>query len=447
MSDYIIDANTYLPQFLQESELMLSIVDCLNVIITEKEDDFKKIHEAYFDMIYKTKNYSLLSYEAKIDIVRELGFDYLLDISTLTSDQLTQLLIFFNLVYMLKGKEEGMRLFLDTLGMVYTYVTWDNMEPKGQPFTASLTIVGNDYANPQIFKKIRNFIRSYMLPWVNITVELTIQAPDTYVYPSVGLLTRIKDTTQHSVIRDVLAIALYDYEVGYDKSVYGAEINYEPGQYKPSYKFDDCKLTIEPTPSSSKVIINKEETRIKEVTKGELNEYEVSFNPIEQDINYEVNGRTITVKAGSTFTYCNGIQDNERLYEQELLDKDYSRTLDNFVGERILFIAKNRNTLQYPMINDSLFVQNSKPLVDKDWLSWYDTKNNLMRTTEDHGKTWNENNNDNSIPIFRVISLQDGTLSLIPLPLPSFISRKGKAVIHQDKVIKVSLRRDKPNFM
>lgn len=446
MSNYIIDANTYLPQFLQESELMLSIVDCLNVIITEKEDDFKKIHEAYFDMIYKTKNYSLLSYDAKIDIVKELGFDYLLEISTLTSDQLTQLLIFFNLVYMLKGKEEGMRLFLDTLGMVYTYVTWDTMEPKGQPFTANLTIVGNDYANPQIFKKIRNFIRSYMLPWVNITVELTIQAPDSYVYPTVGLLTRLKYTTQYNVIRDVLAIALYDYEVGYDKSVYGAEINSQPGQYIPSYTFPQSSLTIQATPTSSKVVINDEETTIKEVTQGELINYEVSYTPVPQDINYEINGRTITIKAGSTYTYCNGIQDNEPIYGQEITDKDYSTTLDNFIGERILFISKSQNTLQYPMLDDTLFIQNTSPKVKYTWSSWYDTKNNLLKTTEDNGQTWNVNNDDNSIPIFKVVSLEDGTLNVIPIALPSYIKRKGSIVLHNDKTIEVTLKRDKPNF-
>ena len=81
---YIIDANNYLPDFLQESDLMLSIVDCLNVIISDKQEDFKKIHEAYFDMIYKTRDYNQLTYEVKIDIVKELGFSYLLDISTLS---------------------------------------------------------------------------------------------------------------------------------------------------------------------------------------------------------------------------------------------------------------------------------------------------------------------------------------------------------------------------
>lgn len=271
----LINAEEYLPDFLKDSDLIMSIVDCLNVLISDDRPVFEQIFGAYNDMLYRTRNYSKLTYEAKIKIVNELGFGYLLDILTLTSEQLSQLLIFFNLIYALKGKEEGLDICLRTLGMNYTYKTWDEMSPKGQPFTASLNIIGNEYAASQVFRKIRTFIRSYMLPWIEITVELTIEAPPTYIYPSGGVLTRLKIAKEFSAIRDVVGIALYDDEPAYDVQYYGAEINDGPGQYIP-YEFPKSVLKIITVPESAKIIIDNEETNLKEIEQGQMVKYTVS---------------------------------------------------------------------------------------------------------------------------------------------------------------------------
>ena len=233
MTNYILDARTYLPDFLQESAIMNEVMDCLNALISTHQPAFESIQQAYFDTLYKTKDYTKLSYEAKIEVMKELGFDYLLDILILTSDQLTQLLIFFNLIYILKGKKEGLKICLDTLGMIYTYTTWDETDPKGQPFTAKLKIVGNDYAATEVFRKIKNFIRSYMLPWVDITIELTFDAPPTYVYPSAGILTKMKFTGAYSATRDVVNIAVYDKSKYDNEEFYGVRIFDGPDQDNP----------------------------------------------------------------------------------------------------------------------------------------------------------------------------------------------------------------------
>lgn len=275
MSEYIIDAQQYLPDFLTDSTLMVSIVDCLNALISNETIVFENIENAYNDMLYKTRDYSRLSYEAKINIVRELGFDYLLDILTLTSDQLTQLLIFFNLIYLLKGKREGLDICLQTLGMVYTYTTWDEMSPKGQPFTASLTIIGSEFAQIEVFRKLRNFIRSYMLPWIEITVEITIESPPLYVYPSVGILTRYKDSTIYTATRDVYGLAIYD-QSNYDTDYYGAEINSGPDQYD-RYELPKAVLTIQATPANATIMIDNEQTYLKELEIGIPSSYSVSL--------------------------------------------------------------------------------------------------------------------------------------------------------------------------
>lgn len=274
--EYILDARTYLPKFLHESKLMLSIVDCLNALISSEQPCFEQIQEAYQDALYRCKDYSKLTYEAKINIIKELGFEYLIDILTLSSEQLTQLLIFFNLIYTLKGKKEGLKICLDTLGINYTYTTWDEMIPKGIRFTANLNIIGNDYSTPEVFAKIRNFIRSYMLPWVNITIELTFDAPPFYIYPCGFLNMGTKNYNIYSATRDVVNVALYDQDL-YDNSYYGVEIHTAPHQDDP-YIFEDVALKIICNKSDAIIKINNEETNEKLVEKGSLNYYSILYN-------------------------------------------------------------------------------------------------------------------------------------------------------------------------
>lgn len=271
----LLDATSYLPKFLKSSPIMIEVMDCLNVLISKETPIFSEIESAYNDTLYRAKDYSKLSYNAKVEVIRELGFGYLLDILTLTSEQLTQLLIFFNLIYILKGKREGLEICLNTMGLIYTYESWEEMEPRGQRFTAKLNIVGNSYANPEIFKKIKNFIRSYMLPLVEITIELTIDAPPALAYPSAGLLERIENLTLYSTTRDLLEVAVYDFETSiYDKSLYAPGINSGPNQYV-SATMPFYNLTIMPTPSSAIVEIDGRVTNVAQVEQGKLISYKV----------------------------------------------------------------------------------------------------------------------------------------------------------------------------
>ena len=195
--DYILDARDYLPKFLKDSPLMSSIMDCLNVLISKEQPIFEEIEGAYYDMLYKVRDYYKLTDSAKIEVIKELGFDYILDIIELTSEQLTQLIIFFNLIYSLKGKREGLELCLDILGLVYTYTVWDETDPKGQQFTAELVIVGNEYEEPKVFKKIQNFVRSYMLPWIDVIIETTVDSTIFYLFPMWGAMTRYKEVDKY----------------------------------------------------------------------------------------------------------------------------------------------------------------------------------------------------------------------------------------------------------
>ena len=370
--DYIIDARKYLPNFLHDSSIMLNIMDCINALISNEQPIFGEIKGAYDDMLYRCSDYSKLTYQAKINIIKELGFEYIIDILDFTDDKLTSLLTFFELIYSLKGKEEGLKLCLDhilntnkevdpvlvkttkqqiilkndylsditgefisddfkidlqfykdndpenngygygelivnnkriyfdqdinnnfgddnteiiynfcidssedntyrfyltdsnegnlkslfslTLNQysnsynelenkyainninvlspanwrsdretfsLYTYTPWDKMNPIGQQFTATLDIVGNEFSNAETLEKLTTFVRSYILPWVEITPIFTIDAGGIYIIPILGLLafesSKIINGVGKATLRD---LAYYDQDSKGNKSYY-----------------------------------------------------------------------------------------------------------------------------------------------------------------------------------------------------------------------------------
>lgn len=224
----IIDALQLVPPPFRENDVMVMVTELFNVLMDKDLNaslpNIPEIQAAYYDATYKLHDYSQLSFEAKKQLLHEMGFDYITEFINITESQITQLLLFLNIIYILKGKEEGLRLILDTLGIVYDYTTWDETSPKGCPFTATLLITGGNFDNYTVLSNLKNFLRSYMLPWIEVVIQLVIEAPPLYAYPSHGRLIRLLDTTTHTCSRDVdQRVAIYDLDdgYGYDRGLYG----------------------------------------------------------------------------------------------------------------------------------------------------------------------------------------------------------------------------------
>ena len=305
---YLISSKYYLPDFLKESNTMMAIIDCLDALISKQQPEFEKIHTSYIDGLYKTKDYTKLSQAAKLEVVKELGFGYLLDILPLTSEQLSSLLIFFNLIYILKGKKEGLMLCLkEVMGMNVTYIEWDEITEEyphpRQEFTAILKVVGNDYENTDIFRKLKNFVRSYMLPWVDITVKLTIEGPITYVYPSGGVLSLLKQDRNKPYTYSITLenFAIYDDKPAYDLLKYGGAI-YSKHMNEDTDDRKKCKFTISTKLSNAVITINNVviptlENTVEDITLfyaefedmvGNLIEYEITCEGYESHKNHIV---------------------------------------------------------------------------------------------------------------------------------------------------------------
>lgn len=150
----------YIPDFQQDKPVFKDATKLLDVLVNnENLDDatLKEINQAYCDTLYKYSAYEKLSYGAKIALLKEFGFDYILDLllhmwdedytelvasydkgdvsSIPTYDEyvkekadsrLTKLTTLFNLINVLKGKTLGLELVLNLVDMPeYFYLPYN----------------------------------------------------------------------------------------------------------------------------------------------------------------------------------------------------------------------------------------------------------------------------------------------------------------------------------
>ena len=261
--ELLIESLKYLPKFYQDQSLFKEASWLLDACLSEDTDILKEIHQAYCDTLYKISAYQQLSFAAKKELLKEKGFEYVLNLlkhiyeerynqlpdwkkklqtvdeylEENTKDNLANLTMLFNLIYILKGKTLGLELALELVncpdfiylpwdivsnykgkkdsyedlplpgeedveaGDVYTVqegaieqeyifngVAWhkcttykDYLTPR-QPFTADLTIWGT--ASSSLQANIAKFVRSYMLPFVEIKLKFTDNMDPIYCYPS-----------------------------------------------------------------------------------------------------------------------------------------------------------------------------------------------------------------------------------------------------------------------
>ena len=263
--EILIQSLKYLPSFLQDKDLFKDASKLLDACLSEEDDVLAQIHQAYCDTLYKISAYQQLSYAAKKELLKEKGFQYVLDLlkhiyeekynqlplekrkqltleqylEQQTASNLANITMLFNLLYILKGKTLGLELALELVNCPeYIYLTWDIVAnykgqldswdelplPGGdvevetgdaytvklgdsaktdaifngvswhkcttyeeyltprQPFTAELTIWG--MASSSLQANIAEFVRNYMLPYIEIKLKFTDSVDGVLCFPS-----------------------------------------------------------------------------------------------------------------------------------------------------------------------------------------------------------------------------------------------------------------------
>ena len=263
--EILIQSLKYLPSFLQDKDLFKDASKLLDACLSEEDDILAQIHEAYCDTLYKISAYEQLSYGAKTELLKEKGFEYILQLlkhiyeerynqlpvekrkqitleqylEQQTASNLSNITMLFNLLYILKGKTLGLELALKLVNCPeYIYLTWDIVAnykgsvnsweelplPGGevevekgdaytvslgdsaktdaifngvswhkctsyeeyltprQQFTAELTIWGMASSTLQV--KIADFVRNYMLPYIEIKLKFSDSVDAIMCFPS-----------------------------------------------------------------------------------------------------------------------------------------------------------------------------------------------------------------------------------------------------------------------
>lgn len=78
--EILIQSLKYLPSFLQDKDLFKDASKLLDACLSEEDDVLAQIHQAYCDTLYKISAYQQLSYAAKKELLKEKGFQYVLDL-------------------------------------------------------------------------------------------------------------------------------------------------------------------------------------------------------------------------------------------------------------------------------------------------------------------------------------------------------------------------------
>jgi hypothetical protein len=126
-----MDILKYLPETLQNDDLFIEVADILQsfkdgnyVVDSTVEDqisypgiDIQALKDKYNDI-------SSLDKESLEVIAKEFGYDYILNVLTLISDDFGTFLGTIAVVHYLKGTRKGIEFVLDVLGFTYLIIEW-----------------------------------------------------------------------------------------------------------------------------------------------------------------------------------------------------------------------------------------------------------------------------------------------------------------------------------
>ena len=184
--DFNIDRNfiqLQIPDNLRNTWVFERVADIFYATISDFTESGKSIKQFYSDIEYFSTDFTKLSLEMKLEKLSDNGYSYLIDVFGRDEDTLNNLSMFLVLIKALKGRKEGFKLILDTLGFQYSFTSWEEPEYKDEIFTAKLKIILSSeqgQLSTELTNKLQEIARNYLAPLVNIeyTVVSDLLAED-----------------------------------------------------------------------------------------------------------------------------------------------------------------------------------------------------------------------------------------------------------------------------
>ena len=170
-----INSLKYLPKALQENVYYRKICSLIDCLLSENSEYFRSELSALGAAINKYRDFRNLDYLTTHQVVKEFGFQYIVDILELPDSQLKDLVAFISLINMMKGTKMGLELVLSLLRLDYHIIEWfEDRELLPYKNTYALNLTLTDLGVSKSFMdNFYRFSREYVYPLLtNLTLHL-----------------------------------------------------------------------------------------------------------------------------------------------------------------------------------------------------------------------------------------------------------------------------------
>lgn len=205
-----LPSELYLPEWARDTEFFRCIVILLDYLQNSLKDisnpKYAMIEQAYKDIGFKYKDIMQTSEESLRAMLIENGFGKIIEIFKLSLSQIQMLTLYLPLLKIMKGTDEGYRLFLSLFANEFELETWLDNPQELEEYTFNILFISwiNVGLSSDMVTNFIEFSRSYVYPILK-KVEMGVMykslTPAVYGYPRVlfDITTQIEDEFNQEV--------------------------------------------------------------------------------------------------------------------------------------------------------------------------------------------------------------------------------------------------------
>lgn len=167
-----IDLEKYIPENMTETEFMVKFKEMMQYVLDAAHEEMK-------DVKYKYTQPSELSDATVKEVIKEQGFNYIVDVlNTVDGLEFNTMLSFMDLINQLKGSRQGLELVMKLMGFdSIIQEWWEDEIASPEPWSYEIIVIVNASFVPDIFdtiEKLKVFSDNYVLAQIsNIDVRFS----------------------------------------------------------------------------------------------------------------------------------------------------------------------------------------------------------------------------------------------------------------------------------
>ena len=161
-----INSAKYLPPELQKNEYFIKQCSLIDALLSDSSEYFAHERAQLQNSVNKYRDYRNLDDSSLHQLVKEFGFQYIIDVLELPESKLKNVVAYLSLINTLKGSKTGLELVLTLLGFEYRMLEWWE-DPVSLPErnTYALELVFLDMGfDSKFLLDFQTFSRQYVYP-------------------------------------------------------------------------------------------------------------------------------------------------------------------------------------------------------------------------------------------------------------------------------------------